>query len=154
MAIGHLGSIYLAALVAFTAQLLNARAPQLLGIYISCSVVQSLTQGWMLVIASPLMMRVCRSYALEPKMFAETIFSALWASFCLSFVVFGPIGGAFISAIGFRDWTLVTAIIILFVVPAATYIGFHPKVMGVELAPMPVEGETATTHKQAPLPKG
>eukprot|EP00966_Prymnesium_polylepis_P009895 228294-Prymnesium_polylepis.1 len=67
MAIGHLGSIYLAALVAFTAQLLNARAPQLLGIYISCSVVQSLTQGWMLVIASPLMMRVCRSYALEPK---------------------------------------------------------------------------------------
>jgi len=105
--------------------------------------------GWSLVVwpivvaASQLLLRVCRTYELDPKDYSEVIAALLMGTISVTLGVGGIGAGYLADAVGVRLAFGIGGMIVL-PAPLAVIWGFNPKVMGRELAPFADE----TTEKE------
>jgi len=130
---GQVGTFFAIPVFGFTAMMLLARGPQTLAVVISAFGISSFGVVPVSVAGSQLMMRVCRTYDLDPKRYSETISSTFAAVVTGSAAVFGTLAGITVEAIGFQNWVFISAWLML-LTPIVTYIGFNPRVMGRPLA--------------------
>jgi len=85
------------------------------------------------VIAPAFLLRICRTYGLDPKVYSETVMAVLMGSATGSLAVMSIVSGAAVQSLGFRKWMLVLAFVVCFS-PLALFWGFHPKTIGKPLA--------------------
>jgi len=88
------------------------------------------------IIGLQMLMRICRTYDLDPRAYSELISSVIMATM-MSTMGFGALGmGAILEAVGFRKTFLIFACLTASL-PAIILTGFHPKLIGKPFAPPP-----------------
>ena len=138
-------SIYLAIALTVASTFLLACGPQTWVAVILTFIPQAFGTIPFVVIAPAIMMRVCRTYGLDPKAYAETIMAVITAGMACVFSLMSLVGGIAVDHMGFRTWFLIIAIVIC-TSPIAVFWGFNEKVMGKPLAPMADESTEAEEH--------
>jgi len=132
--IGHIAALYLAPLISVTGNILVGVGPQTYGVFLLSFGLLSLGMMPVFVASSALLMRVCRTYDLDPKAYAEYISAMVMGTLTLSMGIFGAISGPLVQVMGFRHFVLLGAGFQI-IAPIAVYIGYNEKVMGRPLAP-------------------
>jgi len=111
---------------------------------------QSLGQLPLFVMAPAVMMRICRTYGLDPKDYAEIYMSIIAGLVAPIVAVFSVVAGAMIDAIGYRHWYLILAISVCSG-PLVICWGFSPRTMGRPMAEMADESTDTEQHKERTL---
>ena len=142
---GHIPTLYLTVAFMLVSTFLLAAGPQTWLAVILSFIPQSLGTIPSIVIAPAIMMRICRSYGLDPKVYSETVMAIITGACTAMMAVFSLVGGVAVDNLGFRKWFLILAFIICGS-PPIIFWGFHPKVMKVPLAKMADEATDAEEH--------
>jgi len=134
-AFGHVPMLYITVGFMLTSTFLLAEGPQTWLAVILSFIPASFGTIPSIVIAPAVMMRICRSFDMDPKVYSEVVMAIITGACTAMMAVFSLVGGVAVDALGFRTWFLILACIIC-VSPFVIFWGFHPSVMGRPLAPM------------------
>ncbi|KAL3904825.1 MAG: hypothetical protein SGPRY_011144 [Prymnesium sp.] len=132
--LGHVPMLYLTVFLLLLSTFLLSLGPETWVAVILSFIPQSLGCIPAFVIAPAIMMRICRSYGLDPKAYSETFITIINGATGVYTGIVALISGAAVDALGFRKWFFISACIMC-VSPLVILWGFNPKVMGVPLAP-------------------
>jgi len=89
------------------------------------------------VAASALLMRICRTYNLDPKAYTEYISSLLTTTLTVAMGVWAPVAGSLVQHIGFRPFCMIAAAVAALEIPI-TLVAFSEWAIGGKLA-VPIE---------------
>ena len=154
-AFGQLPIVYLAPVLMFSAIMLLVHGPKHYASVQFASVLFSFALYPAFVVGSQLLLRLARTYDLDPRAHSEVIAAAMMGSFSLAIGVGGMVGGALLDRLGFgATWSIGAYLIAP--APLILFVGFHPTVMGRPLAPpasrlgssSEIDGETEGRRKR------
>ena len=131
---GPFALLYAAPCTMVLAIAIMVAGPERLGLLLPTLSIQSVCIYPIFIVINQLMLRLCRTFDLDPKAYSEVIASAVVLVLTAAVAVGGLTGGALLSVIGFKGvWAVAAAVIAPG--PLVVYIGFHPTVMGRPMAP-------------------
>jgi len=133
--LGQLPVMYLAPAVMIAAIMLLVHGPKRLFVVQLAAVLFSFALYPAFVVGSQLLLRIARTYDLDPREHSEVVAAAMMGSFSLAICAGGMAGGAMLDHSGFEaTWSFGAYCIAP--VPLVLFAGFHPAVIGRPLAPI------------------
>ena len=131
--IGQVAMLYLAFFLIVTSTLCLAVGPRTWLAVMLAFIPNSLAVVPTIIISGQLLLRVCRTFDMDPKVYGNVIASLVGSVTTATLGSFALIGGAIVEAVGFRMWHFILTLTFM-VVPFVLFWGFHPMAMGRPLA--------------------